>query len=117
MHQCANNAVKCLEDFLAVKIKVELDSHADTYSVGDQCLVIHNHNRPVNAYGYDPKLGLKHAHMVDAAVAYDQPVMDQVLIFLINQAIEMICLIKYHMNCALINELPKLLEPIPSKTM
>ena len=32
------------------KPKVELDLHADTCVVGNNCLVIHDHNRPVNAY-------------------------------------------------------------------
>ena len=27
------------------KLKVELDSHADTCVIGDNCLVIHDHNR------------------------------------------------------------------------
>ena len=39
------------------KLKVELDSHAGTCAVGDNCLVIHNHNRSVNVYSYDPKDG------------------------------------------------------------
>ena len=53
-----------------VKTKIELDSHADTFVVGDHCLVVHYHNRPVNIFGYDPKVVSKHAHIVDATVAY-----------------------------------------------
>ena len=37
------------------KTKLELGSHADTCVLGDNCLVIHDHNRPVNVYSYDPK--------------------------------------------------------------
>ena len=37
------------------KPKVELDSPTDTCVVGENCLVIHDHNRPVNVYSYDPK--------------------------------------------------------------
>ena len=37
--------------------KVKLDSHADMCVQGDNCLVIPNHNRPVNVYSYDPKDG------------------------------------------------------------
>ena len=29
------------------KPTVELDQHADTWVVGDSCLVIHDHNRPI----------------------------------------------------------------------
>ena len=32
------------------KPKVESDSHADTCIFGDNCLVIYDHNRPVNVY-------------------------------------------------------------------
>ena len=39
------------------KPKVELNSHTDTCVVGDNGLVIHDHNRPVNVYSYDPKDG------------------------------------------------------------
>ena len=52
------------------KTKVELDSHAGTSAVGDNCLVVHNHNRPVNVYSYDPKDGNRYAKTVDDAVGY-----------------------------------------------
>ena len=49
------------------KLKVELDSHADMCVVGDDCSVVHDHNRPVNTYSYDPKDGYRSAKTVDAA--------------------------------------------------
>ena len=52
------------------KPKVELDSHAETFVVGDNCLVIHNYNIPVNVYSYDPKDGHRSNKTVDAAVSY-----------------------------------------------
>ena len=55
------------------KPKVELDSHADMSVVGDNCLVIHNLNRPVNVSSYDPKDGHRSAKIVDAAVGYQDP--------------------------------------------
>ena len=42
----------------------------------------------MNVYGYDPKVGSKHACIVNAAVTYDQPKTGQVIILLINQAID-----------------------------
>ena len=30
------------------KTKIELDTHAGTFLVGDNCLVIHDYNRPIN---------------------------------------------------------------------
>ena len=50
---CAHN---CLT---VVKNKVEFDSYADRCVLGDQCLAGHNHNRPMNVFGYNPKAGLK----------------------------------------------------------
>ena len=52
------------------KHKVELDSHADMYVVGDNCLVIYGHSRLVNVYSYDTKNGHKSAKTVDAIVGY-----------------------------------------------
>ena len=56
-----------------VKTKIKLDSHADTCVVGDHYLIVYDHNRPVNIYRYDPKADLKHACMVNTAVAYKEP--------------------------------------------
>ena len=52
------------------KPKVVLDSYADTCVVGDNCLVIHDLNRPVNVYSYDPKDSHRGAKTVDATVGY-----------------------------------------------
>ena len=35
------------------KPKIKLDLHTDTCVVGDNCLVFHDNNRPVNVYSYD----------------------------------------------------------------
>ena len=52
------------------KPKVELDSHEDTCVVVDNCLVIHNHNRPVNVYSYDQKNRPRSAKTVDAILGH-----------------------------------------------
>ena len=36
--------------------QIESDSHADMCVVGDNCLVIHDHNKPVNVYSYIQKM-------------------------------------------------------------
>ena len=59
------------------KPKVELDSHADMWVIGDNCLVIHDHNRPVNIYSYDLKDGHRSTKTVDAAVGYQDPQKEQ----------------------------------------
>ena len=50
------------------KLKIELDAHADTCVVGDNCLVIHDHNRSVNVYSYNAKDGHRSAQTFDATV-------------------------------------------------
>ena len=64
-----------------------------------------------------------HAHIVYAALAYNDSQTGQVIIFLINQALQMkslnyhlLCPMKCHMNGVLIDEVPKFLAPIPSET-
>ena len=69
------------------KPKIELDSHANTCLVGDNCLVIHDYNRPVNVYSYDPKDCHRSAKTVDATVGYQDPQIGQKFILVINQAI------------------------------
>ena len=107
-----------------VKTKIELDSRADTCVVGDHCLIVHDHNRPVNVYEYNSKPGSEHACIVDAALSDAIPETGQVVILSINQVIEMkghdqhlLCLMLCHMNGMLIDEVPKFLAPIPSETM
>ena len=69
------------------KPKIELDSHADMHIDGDKCLVIHDHNRPVNVYSYGQKDGHRSAKTVDAAVGYRDPQSGQKFILMINQTI------------------------------
>ena len=57
----------------STKPKVEFDSHADMCVVGDNCLVLHDHNRPVHVYSYDKKDGHKSDMKVDASVGSHDP--------------------------------------------
>ena len=50
------------------KPKVGSDLHEDKCEVGDNHSVIHDHNRPINTYSYDPKDGHRSAKRVDATV-------------------------------------------------
>ena len=81
------------------KPKVELDSHEDTCVVGDNCLLIHDHNRLVNVYSYNPKDGNKSAKIVDAAVDYQDPQSGQRFILIMNQAICIYGLVNHSMAC------------------
>ena len=103
--------------------KVELDSHADICVVGNNCLVIHDLNRPVNVYSYDPKDGHRSTKTVNTAVGYQDPQRGQKFILMINQAIliddlvnHLLCPMQCHWNGVQINEVPKFLTETPSET-
>ena len=105
------------------KPKVELDSHANTCVVGDNCLVIHDHNRPVNVYSYDTKDGHRSAKTVDAAVGYQDPQSGQKFILVINTAVckdglvnHLLCPMQCCLNGVHISEVPKFLAETPSET-
>ena len=52
--------------------RTELDSHADTCVVGDDALIIHEHNRIVDVFGYEGSAGRsKRLKVVDAAVVHE----------------------------------------------
>ena len=51
VHLSAQNSLAVAET------NMELDSHADTCIVCDHCLIVHDHNRAVNIFGYNPKVG------------------------------------------------------------
>ena len=55
------------------KPKKELDLHEDTCVGCDDCLVIHDNNRPINVYSYDQKDGHRSAKTVDATVGHQDP--------------------------------------------
>ena len=68
------------------QLKLEFDSHADVSVAGDNCLVIHDHNRPVSVFHYDPKDGQRSAKTIDAVVGYQDPQNEQKFTLMINQA-------------------------------
>ena len=87
------------------KPKVELDSHADTCVVGDKCLIIHDHNKPVNVYSYSPKDVNRNAKTVYAAVGYQDPQIGNVFISMIKKATHingldnhLLCPMQCHLN-------------------
>ena len=77
------------QNSLAVDTKIELDLLANKCVVGDHCLVVHDNNRPMNVFGYNPKVGSKHVCTVNATVNYTEPKTGCIVILLINKAIEM----------------------------
>ena len=92
------NVMAAHDSVASSKPKIELYSHVDTFVVGGICLVIHNHNRPVNVYSYDPKDGHRSAKTVDATLGYQDPQSRQKIILMIYQAIH-INYLKGHILC------------------
>ena len=69
--------VPIIASIASSKPSIELDSHADTWLVGHNCLVIDHHNKPVNVYSYNPKDGHGRAKTFDATVRYEDPQSEQ----------------------------------------
>ena len=53
----------------------------------DNCFIVHNFNKSVNIYSYDPKDDHRSAKTVDAAVGYQDLKNVQKFILMINQAV------------------------------
>ncbi len=70
------------------QISVKLDSHADTYVVGSNVLVVHDHKHFVDVYGFDKETRHANASIIDAVIAYKDPVTHLTVILMINQAIK-----------------------------
>ena len=105
------------------KLKVELNSHANRYVVGNNSLAIHDHNRSLYVYSYDQKDGLRSAKIVDATVGYQDPQSSWRFFLMIKQAIHkdglvnhLLCLMQCHLNVVQINEVLKFLPENPNKT-
>ena len=52
---------------------LQLHSHADTCVIGNNCLIIYDHNKKVNVYIHNPKDDHRSAKTVDTTVAYHDP--------------------------------------------
>ena len=78
----------------------------------------------MNVFGYDLKVGSRHACPINVIFAYNEPQMGQEVIILTHHAIEMKGLnhqLMHPMQCCMngvwINEVPKFLAPNHSETM
>ncbi len=57
------------------RISVELDSHVDTYVVGSNALVVHDHEHFVDVYSFDKEKRHANASTVHITIAYKDPIM------------------------------------------
>jgi len=101
--------------------RTELDTHADTCVVGNNCLIVHEYDRWVTVTGYDPTQGsVKDLKVVGAVIAYDCPQTGEVIIIRINQAIHiksmsnnLLCPMQIRMNDIKVFDCPKFLIENP----
>ncbi len=73
-----------MDSSLNSKIKVELDSNADTSVVGSNVLVVHDHECHIDVFRCDSKSRHKNITTVDTAVAYDNPQTGDMSVLLID---------------------------------
>jgi hypothetical protein len=104
------------------EVRTEVNSHANKTCVGRHAHIFQNFGRQVNITGYDPSLGtVSNQEIVSAALAYNDPATDEVMILIIHQAIHipnlkhnLICPMQLRMNYILLDECPKFLSANPS---
>ena len=68
--------------------KCELDTHADTWCVGEHSLVLYDTGRTVTVSPFLESLGeVEKVSIVQAAIAYDDPNYSRTVVLIINQAL------------------------------
>jgi hypothetical protein len=103
---------------------LELDSHADTCVLGCDAFILLDYDRPVIVEGYDPSLGTKTYATASGALAYDDPVTNEVYHLVISQAIHiphldhnLLCPMQSRVNDVIVNNMPKFLMSDPTDHM
>ncbi len=94
-----------------------MDSHTDTCVVGSNILVVHNHERFVDVYGFYKAAKHSNACTVDSAIAYKDPIMHSTVILMINQTIKidnmtniLMCPMQCCVHGTIVNKRPKFLS-------
>ena len=71
-----------------IDTSLELDYHADTCVIGEDCLILNDYERPVTVYGYDRDLGVQSFCTVSDILGYIEPKSGQTYHLVIHQEIE-----------------------------
>ena len=98
------------------KPNVNLDLHAKTCVVGNNCLALSGHNKPFDVFSNASKGSHKCARTVDAALCYDHQHSENKFILLINQTIQIRGLTNYLLCPMQIEEVTKFLADSPRET-
>jgi hypothetical protein len=101
---------------------LELNSHADTYVLGRDALIIQDYNRPVEVTEFDPTLGSQYYQTISGVVAYTHPTTGEHYHLVIHQVIHfphlthhLLCSMQCRMNDVIVNNIPKFLIVDPIK--
>ena len=99
-----------------------MDSHADTCVVGDNALIIHDFDRPVDVEDYDGQGKKTNCRTVSAVIAYDDPKTGEAIMLILHQAIfipgmkhNLLCPMQLRLNDVEVNETPKFLIEEPTE--
>ena len=100
---------------------LELDSHADTCVLGRDCLIILDHNRPVQVHTFDPSLGSQTFQTISGVLEYQHPITGTKYHLVVNQAIHvphldrhLLCPMQCRVNDVTVNDCSKFLTIDPT---
>ena len=99
--------------------RCELDTHADTWCVGEHALVLYDTGRSVTVTPFLASLGeVQSVSIVQAALAFDAPVRRQTIILIVNQALyfpsmprNLVCPNQCRANGVQVFDTPRHLDP------
>ena len=104
------------------EITLELDSHADTYVLGNRALVVADFSEPVNVQGYYPTLGTNNHQTITGTFGYCDTLNRNSFHLVIHQAIyihslyhHLLCPMKCRMAVVGIDDCPKFLTTLPQE--
>ena len=109
-------------DISAAETRTDLDSHADQCAIGNNALIVHDFDRPINVSGYDPNGPTQdNLRTVTAALAYDDAVSGETVILVVHQAIylpnlshNLLSTMQLRLNDVIVNDVPRFLTDKPT---
>ena len=105
-----------------LETNLELDSHADTYCLGESDLILTDYEIPINVHGYDPALGTKTYLTIRGTLLYYHPYTGRIYHTVIHQSVKipdlnrhMLCPMQVRTNGVTVNNCPRFLTEHPTE--
>ncbi len=105
-----------------IRIFFKMDSLADTFVVGSNVLVVHNHSCYVDIYSFDKEIWHQNTSTVDTAIMYEDPITHAFMILMIKEATKidsmsniLVIPVQCCMNSTAVNECSKFLSYKPTE--